>query len=69
MKWFVILPTAVSLIACQPVSVVDQAAFSRPIFQVNASGADALESGLSLQIETGRAASSNSTAGGCASCQ
>jgi hypothetical protein len=69
MKRIFLVPLLGFMAACKPVGIADQAALSRPIFEFNATGPRALECGLVGQLETGRSASSNVAAGGCASCQ
>jgi len=69
MKGMFLLPLFAAMAACQPVGIADQAKLSRPIFEFTASGPRSMECGLTSQLETGRASSSNVAAGGCASCR
>jgi hypothetical protein len=68
MKWLQLLPFVVGMLSCQPVSIADQATLSRSVFQFKASGPKVHECGLTGQLETGRALSTNVAAGGCAFC-
>lgn len=69
MKWMTLLPVFGLICACQPVGITDQATLSRPIFDFDGSGTRSFDCGLTNQLETGRASSSNVAAGGCASCR
>jgi hypothetical protein len=64
-----LLLIAAALSSCQPVGVVDQARLSGGVFDFAGSGAAVYGCGLTSQIETGRAAASTVTAGGCSACQ
>jgi hypothetical protein len=69
MKWIFYLPACCLVAACQPVGIADQATLSQSIFEFEGSGPRSYEVGLTGQLETGRASSSNVAAGGCSSCQ
>jgi len=67
MKRVFLVPILAALTACQPVGIADQAKLSRPIFEFTGTGPRSMECGLTSQLETGRASTSNAAAGGCAS--
>jgi hypothetical protein len=69
MRWILLLPLFGVMCACRPVGITDQATLSRPIFEFTGGGTRSFECGLTNQLETGRASSSNVAAGGCASCR
>jgi len=60
---------AAALGSCQPVGVAHQAQLSGGVFDFAGSGTAVYGCGLTSQIETGRAATSTVSAGGCSACQ
>ncbi|MDB4796555.1 hypothetical protein OAG59_02550 [Akkermansiaceae bacterium] len=59
---------ALALCSCAEVSIVDQPQLSRPAMSFDQKGADFSECTLVSQLERGRASSSQSAGGACASC-
>jgi hypothetical protein len=68
MKYLILLLFGLVQVSCKTVGIVDQANLSKPIFQFQASGPQAMECSLGGQLEPGRASANGVAAGGCAFC-